>query len=144
MTLVRFNQPLVNKFFNHEFNKFFNESDNRTLKNNYDSLPAVNVKEDEAGFKIEVAAPGLKKENFKINLQENRLTISASQEEKSEETSEKYTRKEFSFSSFQRTFTLPKNVNGEKIEASYTDGILYLSLPKKEEEKPALKEITVA
>ena len=71
------------------------------------------------------------------------MTISAKQEENKEEKTEKFSRQEFNYSSFQRTFTLPKNVDGEKIEASYTDGILHVALPKKEELKPTIKEITV-
>ncbi|MCU0470423.1 MAG: Hsp20/alpha crystallin family protein [Arcicella sp.] len=110
----------------------------------YNNIPAVNVKESENAFAIEVAAPGLKKEDFKISLHENRLTISAKQEESSAEKTDKYTRQEFNYTSFQRTFTLPKNVDGEKIEATYTDGILHVGLPKKEELKPAVKEIAVA
>ncbi len=99
------------------------------------SAPAVNVVENEEGYRIEVAAPGLQKSDFKLNLNHNRLTISAQKEEKGEEKKEKYTRREFSYSSFQRTFTLPTTVDGEKIEAAYTDGILQVQLPKKEEAK---------
>ena len=101
------------------------------------------MKEDENAFQIEVAAPGLKKEDFKLSLHENRLTISAKQEGNTEEKTEKYSRREFNYTSFQRTFTLPKNVYSEKIEASYTDGILHVGIPKKEEMKPAVKEIAV-
>ena len=100
-------------------------------------LPAVNVKEGENEFTIELAAPGLTKEDFKIKLEEDLLTISRTSEEKKEETEEKrnYTRKEFSFSSFSRSFRLPDTIDGEKIDANYTDGVLYLALPKKEEAK---------
>lgn len=104
--------------------------------NHTQSLPAVNVIENENGFKLELAAPGLKKENFKINFNENTLTISAEKEVKTEETKEKFTRKEFSYASFKRSFTLPKTVDGEKIAASYNEGILTVELPKKEEAKP--------
>lgn len=110
----------------------------------YNNIPAVNVKEKEGSYQIEVAAPGLKKEDFKLSLHENRLTISTKQEAIQEEKADKYARQEFNYTSFQRTFALPKNVDGEKIEASYTDGILHVGLPKKEELKPAVKEIAVA
>jgi HSP20 family protein len=148
MKLVRFNQP-ANSFLNSEFNHLFNHLDTmfptKSFNNvTYNNIPAVNVKESENAFAIEVAAPGLKKEDFKISLHENRLTISAKQEESSAEKTDKYTRQEFNYTSFQRTFTLPKNVDGEKIEATYTDGILHVGLPKKEELKPAVKEIAVA
>lgn len=148
MQLVRFNQP-NNKFLNSNFNQLFNQLDtmfpSKSFNNvTYNNIPAVNVKENENGFQIEVAAPGLKKEDFKLSLHENRLTISAKQEAKTEEKTEKYTRQEFNYTSFQRTFTLPKNVDGDKIDATYSEGILHVGLPKKEELKPAVKEIAVA
>ena len=148
MKLVRFNQP-ASPFLGTDFNNLFNHLDTmfptKSFNNvAYNNIPAVNVKENEGNFQIEVAAPGLKKEHFKISLHENRLTISTKQEESQGEKTEQYTRQEFNYTSFQRTFTLPKNVDGEKIEASYTDGILQIGLPKKEEFKPAVKEITVA
>lgn len=147
MKLLSINHP-ANQLYKSDFNKFFNHLDTmfpaKTLNNvAYNNIPAVNVKESENAFQIEVAAPGLKKEDFKLSLHENRLTISAKQEEKNEEKTEKFSRQEFNYSSFQRTFTLPKNVDGEKIGASYTDGILHVELPKKEEVKPAVKEIAV-
>ena len=148
MRFVRFRQPEIN-FLGTDFNHSFKLSDTmfpaKSFNNvAYNNLPAVNVKEVEDAFQIEVAAPGLKKENFKLSLHENRLTISAHQEDNKEEKTEKFSRQEFNYSSFQRTFTLPKNVDGEKIEASYTDGILHVGLPKKEELRPAIKEIAVA
>jgi HSP20 family protein len=100
------------------------------------SFPAVNVLESEDSFKIELAAPGLKKEDFKVNIHENTLTISTEKKSETEETVGKYTRKEFNFTSFKRSFTLPKSVDGEKIVATYNDGVLGLELPKKEEAKP--------
>lgn len=109
------------------------------------TVPAVNVVENEEGFRIEVAAPGLQKSDFKLNLEKNQLTISAEKEQKEENKTEKYTRKEFRYSSFQRTFTLPNTVDGDRIEATYADGILNIALPKREEakEKPA-RQIEVA
>ncbi|MDQ1087582.1 MULTISPECIES: Hsp20/alpha crystallin family protein [unclassified Siphonobacter] len=145
MTLVKFNQPafpsLVNRFFNDDFFKTYNGV---ATKDEFHSLPAVNVKEVEGAFQIELAAPGLKKEDFKISVHENRLSISVKKESSNEETTEKYSRKEFSYSSFQRSFMLPKTVDGEKIEASYTDGILNITLPKKEEAKVQPREISIA
>ncbi|CAG5009845.1 Spore protein SP21 [Dyadobacter sp. CECT 9275] len=109
------------------------------------SVPAVNVVENKEGFKIELAAPGLQKTDFKLNLVKDQLTISAHKEQKEEENNERYTRREFKYSSFQRTFTLPNTVDGEKIVANYSDGVLSIVLPKREEakEKPA-REIEVA
>lgn len=119
--------------FGRDMNDFFNTSSPWVS-----NVPAVNVVEHADGFRIEVAAPGLKKENFKLNLNHNNLTISASQESQKEEldkSNEKYTRREFSYSSFQRTFTLPTSVDADKIQAAYTDGILKIDLPKREEAK---------
>lgn len=117
------------------FDNIFNESD-YVQKNQFKSLPSVNVFENTDGFELEVAAPGLKKQDFKINFQNYKLTISAEKEVKSEETDGKYTRQEFSFNQFQRIFTLPQTVDSEKIEATYLDGILKIKIAKKEEAKP--------
>ena len=109
------------------------------------SVPAVNVVESKEGFRIEVAAPGLQKSDFTLNLEKNQLTISAQKEQKSEENEEKYTRREFKYTSFQRTFTLPNSVDAEKVVANYSEGILSIALPKREEakEKPA-RQIEIA
>jgi HSP20 family protein len=132
------------KHFNGFFGKdLFNELYNPVFSG---SVPAVNVLEGVEGFKIEVAAPGLGKADFKLNLDKNQLTISASKEQNvTENENEKYTRREFKYASFQRTFTLPNTVDGEKIGATYADGILTVTLPKREEakDKPA-REIEIA
>ncbi|RYC67568.1 MULTISPECIES: Hsp20/alpha crystallin family protein [Spirosoma] len=124
---------LIENFFGRDMNDFFN-----TNMPSVSHVPAVNVVEHQDGFRIEVAAPGLKREDFKLNLNHNNLSISAYQETKKEETdqtNEKYTRREFSYSSFQRTFTLPTSVDADNIQASYTDGVLKIELPKREEAK---------
>jgi HSP20 family protein len=106
---------------------------------------AVNIVEGKEDFTIEVAAPGLAKEDYKINLNHNVLTISSSKENKKEEKNDKYTRKEFSYSSFSRSFTLPESVEPEKISASCKDGILYVNIPKREEAKvKPPREIAIA
>lgn len=102
------------------------------------TLPAVNVKENDNEFQIEVAAPGLKKEDFQLHLDNGRLTISSEKkDEKVEKEGEKVTRKEFSYQSFQRSFNVAEDVvNADKIVAKYNNGILYVTLPKREEVKP--------
>jgi HSP20 family protein len=92
-----------------------------------------------------MAAPGLKKNDFNIDIEGNLLTISSEKEDTREEKDEPYTRKEYSYSSFSRSFTLPDEVNREKIDASYVDGVLHLILPKKDEAKKLAlsKHITV-
>jgi len=102
------------------------------------TVPAVNVTETKDAFELAVAAPGMKKNDFKIDLDGNMLTISAEIEVKKVEEKEKFTREEYNFSSFKRSFTVPEGVNKEKIEATYIDGVLKLSLPKKEEAKKTL------
>ncbi len=98
--------------------------------------PAVNITESKSGYNLELAAPGLQKKDFKIDVNGNLLTISAEKEEKKEEKKdekeEKYTRKEYNYSSFSRSFTLPEVVLQDKIEATYDGGILKLTLPKNE------------
>ena len=98
------------------------------------TIPAVNVKETNDAYKVDVAAPGLKKEDFKINLENNILTIKAEKETKQEEKDEnnKFRRKEFSYTSFQRSFSLPDIIEEEKIQAKYENGILCITVPKKE------------
>lgn len=109
------------------------------------SFPAVNIKETGKDFALEFAAPGFKKEDFKVNVDNNVLTITAEKEEEKNEENRRFTRKEFSYNSFSRSFTLPENVNTEKIDAGYKDGILTLNVPKKEETKTLpKKEIKVA
>lgn len=101
-------------------------------------VPAVNILETEDDFKVEMAVPGMKKEDFNIDLDKNVLTISAEDKVEKEETESngRYTRKEFSYSAFRRSFTLPEIVNDDKITAQYKDGVLGITIPKKEEAKP--------
>jgi len=99
------------------------------------NMPAVNITENQNDFLVSLAAPGLNKDDFKIDVDGNMLTISSEKEENKEEKDKKYTRKEYSYSSFSRTFTIPEDVNRDKIEAKYEDGVLKLMLPRKEEAK---------
>lgn len=99
------------------------------------NVPAANITEQKDDYQVTLAAPGLKKEDFNIDIDGNMLTISSEKEEKKEEKEARYTRKEYSYSSFERSFTLPDEVNKEKIEARYENGLLKLVLPKKEEAK---------
>lgn len=109
------------------------------------SMPAVNVIETKDSFRIEVAAPGLSKEDFKIDIHNNLLTISSEKEEKKEENSDKIMRREFSYCSFKRAFSLPDLIEHDKIAASHTNGVLNIEIPKREEakEKPA-RQISIS
>ena len=147
MTLVKTNKngnlfpSVLSDFF--DADKFFG---NKWFEREFgQSLPAVNIKENSKEFDIEFAAPGFNKNDFKVNVVENVLTINAEKEEEKKEENDRFTRKEFSYNSFSRSFTLPQTVNAEKIDAKYSDGILKLSIPKKEESKTLpKKEIKVA
>jgi HSP20 family protein len=114
------------------------DSSNGNWRSNGASLPAVNVAETNDAFTIEVAAPGMKRGDFHVELDNHVLTISSNREEKKEDVNDesRYTRREFSYQSFQRSFALPENkIEGDKVSAKYTDGILHITVPKKEEAK---------
>ncbi len=131
------------------FDDFFNRELFNWGNNNFSAsrttLPSVNIKELEKAFEVEVAAPGMKKEDFSITLDGNMLTISSSKEDQQEEKDGKYTRREFSYQSFQRSFELSTDVvDDENIEARYENGVLRLTIPKKESalaQSPRLIEI---
>jgi HSP20 family protein len=119
---------------------FFPVVNNRTS-----SMPAVNIKEDEKKYSLELAVPGMDKKDLKIDINEDVLTISSESKQESEESRDGYKRKEFSYSSFCRSFYIPDNVNREKIEANYKDGILSVGLPKQEEEKSKItRQISIS
>ena len=99
------------------------------------TIPAVNVKENKDQYMLSLAAPGLKKEDFFIDIDNNMIVISSEKEEKKEENDEQFTRKEYSFSSFTRRFTIPDDVKQDAIEARYENGVLNIKLPRKEEAK---------
>jgi HSP20 family protein len=99
------------------------------------NIPAVNVTEHNKEYMVELAVPGMKKDDFKIDIDGNMLTISSEKEETKEEKEKKFTRKEYNYSSFSRSFTLPDEINKEKIDAKYENGILKIALPRKEEVK---------
>ena len=106
------------------------------------NVPAVNIRDNEDSFTVELAAPGKKKEDFNIELDNDVLTISS--EQKQESTSEekgKFTRREFSYSSFTRSFTLPETADNDKIGANYENGVLTIEIPKREDAKPAPKRL---
>lgn len=107
----------------------------RYVNNGFKSLPAVNISEGENEFTIEVAAPGLEKKDFKIDIENDVLTIASLREDNKEETHDHYTRQEFRYCNFSRSFNLPDTVDAENISAAHKNGILNVSIPKKEEAK---------
>jgi HSP20 family protein len=109
------------------------------------SMPAVNIKEDEKKFVLDLAVPGIEKKDLKIEINEDVITISSENRNEKEETLDGFKRREFSYSSFCRSFYLPENVNKDKIDANYKDGILTVSLPKEEEEKAKIsREVKIS
>ncbi len=136
MTLIKRTNDLFPTLFDDNFGRdlFLNNG-----FNSFNSAPAVNVKEAADNYEVEMAAPGMNKKDFKIELDNQLLTISYEKEETENSKEENYSKREFSYNSFQRSFTLPKTVESDKIKATYNDGILRLNIPKKEEakDKPA-------
>ncbi|MES2277063.1 MAG: Hsp20/alpha crystallin family protein [Bacteroidota bacterium] len=145
MTLVKFNnghkQHAVNPWFSDVFDAIVNDSFiNDKLQT---KTPAVNIAETENEFHIELAAPGLKKEDFKISLDKNVLSVSVEKKTETTDETKKYSKREYSYKSFVRSFTLPDSADYAKIEAQYTDGILTLSIAKREDAKIQSREIAV-
>ena len=145
MTLVKFN----NGHKNYSVNPFFNDVFDTILNDRFSGgrqaaqVPAVNIAETENEFHIELAVPGLKKEDFKINLEKNVLSVSAEKKEENVEEGKKFSKREYNYSSFTRSFTLPETVDHSKIDAEYVDGILKLNVAKREEAKIQTREIAV-
>ena len=144
MTLTKRNGNLTNAFpslFDDWFSRDLFDWNNSNFSNTGTTLPAVNVKETPESFVVEMAAPGMKKEDFKVELNNNVLTISSEQKNEHEEKeNDKYTRREFSYQSFQRSFQLSREaVDADNIQAKYENGVLHLTIPKREEvkQKPA-------
>ena len=108
------------------------------VPNRSTSMPAVNIKEDEKRFTLDLAVPGIDKKDLRIEINDDVITVSSEQKTEKEENADDFKRREFSYTSFCRSFYLPENVNKEKIEANYKDGILSVVLPKDEEEKTKL------
>ncbi|MBD1387060.1 Hsp20/alpha crystallin family protein [Mucilaginibacter rigui] len=146
MTLVKFNPDLKNNGsllpgFNDVFNSIFNDTffNDRLVSR----VPGANISESEDYFHVELAAPGLKKDDFKISLDRNVLNISVEQQADNSETKKNYSKREYSYSSFVRSFTLPESANAEQIEAAYTDGLLKIDIAKREEAKAVRRQIEI-
>ena len=151
MTLARSNDrlissvPSVPSFFENLFSRDWSDWGNLNFSGVNSTLPACNIIEENDHYLIEVAAPGLTRNDFKVSIVNNQLLVSCEKSIEREEKLSKYSRHEFAYETFQRAFALPEGqINGDKISAKYTNGILYLTLPKREEvkSKPA-KEIMI-
>jgi HSP20 family protein len=139
MSVIKRNgwQPVMPGFFNDFLTRDLWDWGLSNNSNTNTTIPSVNIKETNDAFDVEVAAPGMRKEDFKVELDGNMLTISSERsDENNEKEGEYYSRREFSYQSFQRKFHLPKDVvDSDKIEAHYDNGLLHLVIPKKEEAK---------
>lgn len=139
---VKRNEPFLPSVLADQFNTFFNDD---VFRNEYTrSRPLVNISENETGFGIELAAPGLSKEDFNIDLDKDLLTISVEREVENKEEGDNYTKREFNFTSFKRSFTLPETVDTDAIKGAYENGILTLTLPKKAEVQKQKRAIEIA
>lgn len=147
MTLIKRSNMYLPSFWDNLFTRDLMDWGSSNFSSTNTTLPALNVKETDDAFEIEVAAPGMNKNDFKVNLENNLLTITSEKKEEKEEEEEKgrFPRREFSYQSFQRSFTVPETVvEGDKITAKYCEGILCITLPKKEEVKPKpAREISI-
>jgi HSP20 family protein len=133
--------PSVFDDFFKPWNEWF---DGGNIWNRMSHLPAVNITEEKDAYLVSLAAPGLKKEDFKIDIDGNLLTVSSRKEETKEEKETKFTRKEYNYSSFSRTFTLPEEISKDKIEAKYENGLLNITLPlKKEALKASAQQVPI-
>nr|WP_315420141.1 Hsp20/alpha crystallin family protein [uncultured Pedobacter sp.] len=145
MTLVKFNPEKKNSSLLPGFNDIFESVLGDTFFNDrrLSSVPAVNISESNEEYHIELAAPGLKKEDFKVSVERDMLTISTEQRTENNTEGKIYNRREYSYSAFTRSFTLPESANVEQIQAAYTDGVLKLNIPKKEEAKAIARQIEI-
>jgi HSP20 family protein len=134
------NFPYFGNLFDDFFSKDVFDWNAKNFSQMGSTLPSVNVKETEKGFQVDLAAPGMKKEEFKIELNNHILSISSEKKEEKEEKKEKYTRREFNYQSFTRSFSLPDTAAGEGIQATYEDGVLHVQIPKKEIAKTPPKQ----
>lgn len=136
MTLIRKTNPVLDSL-----SEFINEYvvEDKPVFNSRAKIPAVNIKEREKDFVIELAVPGIKKENIEIELEKDILTVSSNLEKEKIE----YTKHEFEYSNFKRSFSLPKTIDVENIQAEYVNGILYLTIAKKKEEVKPKRNITI-
>jgi HSP20 family protein len=136
MSLVRFSNQ-VPSLFDRFFEGDLFDWSNRNFSMTNTTLPSVNIVEKADEFKVEVAAPGFDKGDFKLELNHDTLTISSEKQLENEtKEDEHFTKREFSYQSFTRSFTLPNSADSERIDATYDKGILHVSIPKKEESKP--------
>lgn len=149
MTLVTFNKKQdnervnygLNPLFKEVFNDFFSEGTNLNLF--YGKLAATNTYETDKSYHLEISTPGFEKTDFKIKLENGMITVSADKKQENTTTEKNYVKREFNYQKFERSFTLPNNIDDEKILAEYKNGILIIELPKKANDIKNSKEINI-
>lgn len=141
LTFASTRKPHLSPSFNGLFESVFNDSliSDRAMS----KVPAVNISEENSHYSIELAAPGLKKEDFKIQLDKNILTISVENTSEDKNEGKQYSKREFSYYSFSRAFALPESADDSAIEAAYTQGVLSIQVAKKIEAKPVSRQIQI-
>ena len=143
MTIMKVNNRPAFRNFDGLVNELFGNFDGYVNRGASSNTIPVNITENDEAYQLAFAAPGRNKENFKIKVENNQLVISYEEKKETEVKEQAQVRKEFTLTSFQRSFSLNNKVNTENIQATYQDGILNVLVPKKEEVKPVVKEITV-
>lgn len=145
MTLVKFNPENRNRSLLPGFNDVFDTLLNNTFFTDrmVTRVPPVNISETEDNYHVELAAPGLKKEDFRLDLENNMLSVSVEQTANQEDNQKNYSKREYSYSSFVRSFTLPESADDGQINATYTDGILRIDIAKREEAKTVRRQIEI-
>lgn len=145
MTLVKFNSDNKNKVNTPSITSVFDSIFNDTFFSDrmMTRVPAANISETAENFHVELAAPGLKKEDFKLKLERDVLSISVERVDQNDQQERNYAKREFSYSSFVRAFTLPDSANVEGIEANYNEGVLSINIPKREEAKVVSRQIEI-
>ncbi len=129
---------LMNDMFTHDIGRFMGHDDLQRTTN------AVNIVENENGFSLRMLTPGFSKQDIKLRVENDVLTVSAEKKSDALNENERYTRREFTWNGFSRSFRLPETVNAEDINATLTDGVLHLEIPKTEHAKPRSREISIA
>jgi HSP20 family protein len=146
MTLVKLNQRPLDKRVNSLFEDFFNHFPSRIWNEEFagasQTVP-VNVRENSQAYILDVVAPGMDKGDFKVNVDNNILTVSAEKKSETKDENERQVRREFNYKSFTRSFTIDDSIQADKIQAKYENGVLFIELPKKEEVKISPKEISI-
>lgn len=143
MTLVRFNNKPASRSFNNFMDDFFTGVPSIFRDEQLRSFTPVNIRETENEYIVDLVAPGFEKEDFKVSLENNVLTISGEKKTEAKKENEKQILREYQHQSFKRSFTIDDQVNAQNIVAKYINGVLTLNLPKREEVKTSIKEISI-